>query len=361
MTKNDLEKLNPSVDDFAALLEESLSKINLEEGKVVTGKVSAIENDFVIVDVGLKTEGRIPVREFKSSAGTNLPSTGDSVDVYLDRVENSNGEAVLSREKAKRQESWNKLEKLHADGVKVEGVIFRGSHLKSNFPKQNLISDLVSSFIQTFSEIHSLNYMEIGLNHFGKPEGYSQRQVQGWIRRYNNAKTNNFKEIEKTIDWLSNNLPSSPKPCLIHNDFKFDNLMFEITKKIKINAVLDWEMSTIGDPLMDLGTSLGYWIHESDPDIIKKMNFNITHIKGMPSRHELVHMYGEVSGRSVKNILFYFVFGLFKIAGIIQQIYFRYKKGLTNDTRFSELNKGVELLGIMSHQAIQKRKIDYLF
>lgn len=124
MTKNDLEKLNPSVDDFAALLEESLSKINLEEGKVVTGKVSAIENDFVIVDVGLKTEGRIPIREFKSSAGTDLPSTGDSVDVYLDRVENSNGEAVLSREKAKRQESWNKLEKLHADGVKVEGVIF---------------------------------------------------------------------------------------------------------------------------------------------------------------------------------------------------------------------------------------------
>ncbi len=244
---------------------------------------------------------------------------------------------------------------------KVEGVIFRGSHLNSNFPKQNLIPDLVNSFIETFSEIHSLNYMEIGLNHFGKPQGYSQRQVQGWIRRYNNVKTNNFKEIEKTIDWLSNNLPSSPKPCLIHNDFKFDNLMFEITKKIKINAVLDWEMSTIGDPLMDLGTSLGYWIHESDPDIIKKMNFNITHIKGMPSRQELVHMYGEVSGRSVKNILFYFVFGLFKIAGIIQQIYFRYKKGLTNDVRFSELNKGVELLGIMSHQAIQKRKIDYLF
>lgn len=124
MTKNDLEKLNPSVDDFAVLLEESLSKINLEEGKVVKGKVSAIENDFVIVDVGLKTEGRIPVREFKSSAGVDLPNTGDSVDVYLDRVENSVGEAVLSREKAKRQESWNKLEKLHADGVKVEGVIF---------------------------------------------------------------------------------------------------------------------------------------------------------------------------------------------------------------------------------------------
>ena len=124
MTKNDLDKLNPSVDDFAALLEESLSKINLEEGKVVTGKVSAIENELVIVDVGLKTEGRIPFREFKTSAGMNVPNAGDTIDVYLDRVENSVGEAVLSREKAQRQESWNNLEKLHADGVKVEGVIF---------------------------------------------------------------------------------------------------------------------------------------------------------------------------------------------------------------------------------------------
>ena len=244
---------------------------------------------------------------------------------------------------------------------KVDGVIFRGSNFKSNFINQNLISDLVDSFIKTFSEIHSLKYMNIGLKDFGKPYGYTKRQVEGWIKRYNNAKTDSFKEIEKTIDWLSSNIISSSKPCLIHNDYKFDNLMFEIKKKVRVNAVLDWEMSTIGDPLMDLGTSLGYWIHESDPDIIKKMNFNITHIDGMPTRQELVHMYGEFSGRSVKNILFYFIFGLFKIAGIIQQIYFRYKKGLTKDIRFRDLNKGVELLGIMSLQAIQKRKIDYLF
>ncbi len=124
MAKKELEKLNPSVDDFAALLEESLSKINLSEGTVINGKVTAIENDYVIVDVGLKTEGRIPVREFKTAAGPSIPEQGDSVDVYLDRVENSVGEAVLSREKARRQESWNKLEKLHADGVRVEGVIF---------------------------------------------------------------------------------------------------------------------------------------------------------------------------------------------------------------------------------------------
>ena len=124
MAKKELDKLNPSVDDFAALLEESMSKINLSEGNVIKGRVTAIENDFVIVDVGLKTEGRIPVREFKSAAGPSVPEQGDNVDVYLDRVENSNGEAVLSREKARRQESWNNLEKLHAEGVRVEGVIF---------------------------------------------------------------------------------------------------------------------------------------------------------------------------------------------------------------------------------------------
>ncbi len=124
MAKKELDKLNPSVDDFAALLEESMSKINLSEGSVISGKVTSIENDFVIVDVGLKTEGRIPVREFKSAAGPSVPEQGDNVDVYLDRVENSNGEAVLSREKARRQESWNNLEKLHSEGVRVEGVIF---------------------------------------------------------------------------------------------------------------------------------------------------------------------------------------------------------------------------------------------
>ena len=124
MVKKEFDKLNPSVDDFAALLEESMSKINLSEGTVIKGKVTAVENDFVIVDVGLKTEGRIPTREFKSASGLSIPEIGDDVDVYLDRVENLNGEAVLSREKARRQESWNNLEKLHADGVRVEGVIF---------------------------------------------------------------------------------------------------------------------------------------------------------------------------------------------------------------------------------------------
>lgn len=244
---------------------------------------------------------------------------------------------------------------------KIDGTIFRGTQPQSDLPQPELIPDLVNSFVNTFSEIHSLKIKKLGLEGFGKPEGYAIRQVEGWVKRYNNAKTNDFEGIDKTITWLSNNIPNNSEACLIHNDFKFDNLMFEIDEEINVNAVLDWEMATIGDPLMDLGTSLGYWIHETDPEIIKKLKLNITFLKGMPSREQLVDLYGEKSGRSVKNVIFYFVFGLFKIAGIVQQIYYRYKKGLTKDERFKNLDKGVKLLGIMANQAIQKRKIDYLF
>ena len=167
---------------------------------------------------------------------------------------------------------------------KVNGTIFRGSQPKSDWPKINLIPSLVSSFVNTFSEIHSLKIQKIGLQDFGRPEGYVIRQVKGWIKRYNNAKTHDFLGIDKTISWLSKNIPDNSEACLIHNDFKFDNLMFEIGNKVKVNAVLDWEMATIGDPLMDLGTSLGYWVHETDPEMIQKLNLNITYLKGIPSR-----------------------------------------------------------------------------
>ncbi|MFQ3341694.1 MAG: aminoglycoside phosphotransferase (APT) family kinase protein [Flavobacteriaceae bacterium] len=243
----------------------------------------------------------------------------------------------------------------------VKGTIFRSSQPKSEWPKPELMPKLVSAFVETFSKIHSLDIKKIGLQNLGKPEGYVNRQVEGWIKRYNNAKTSSFNEIEKTMSWLKNNIPESSQISLIHNDFKFDNIMFNIDSQVNVNAVLDWEMATIGDPLMDLGTSLGYWTHQTDPEIFKTASLNITTEEGTPTRGELVELYGEKTGRSLENIVFYFVFGLFKIAGIIQQIFHRYKKGFTKDPRFKELDKVVELLGIMSYQAIQKKKIDHLF
>lgn len=118
-----LNQMNPTIDEFALLLDESMSKMSLAEGRIVTGTVIAIENDFAIVDIGLKTEGRVPLKEFKSPTNKVLPGVGDEIEVFLDRVENSNGEAVLSREKAKREESWDILQKLHDDNVKVDGII----------------------------------------------------------------------------------------------------------------------------------------------------------------------------------------------------------------------------------------------
>ena len=160
---------------------------------------------------------------------------------------------------------------------------------------------------------------------------------------------------------MCNNYPRKHETSLIHNDYKYDNIVLSGDNNLKIKAVLDWEMATIGDPLMDLGTTLGYWIHQTDPDFIKSNKLNLTTTEGNPKRGELIELYALKSKRDLSNIVFYFIFGLFKIAVIIQQIYYRYKKGFTNDSRFKELNKIVELYGIMSNQAIDKKKVDDLF
>jgi len=116
--------LNPTRDEFAALLDESFNSDSASEGSVVKGKIVAIENDFAIIDVGLKTEGRVPLREFQSPGRSDALSPGDEVEVFLERIENAMGEAVLSRDKAKREEAWTRLEAQYGRNERVEGVIF---------------------------------------------------------------------------------------------------------------------------------------------------------------------------------------------------------------------------------------------
>lgn len=244
---------------------------------------------------------------------------------------------------------------------RVKGIILRGNMPKNELPKPEKIKEIVYDFITTMTELHSIDYTQDQFSKFGKPEGYVKRQVEGWAYRYEKSKTNNFEGIEKTIKWLCLNYPKHHDTSLIHNDYKYDNLVLSPDDDLKIKAVLDWEMATVGDPLMDLGTTLGYWIHETDPDFIKSNQLNLTTTKGNPKRGELVELYARMTKKDLSKIVFYFIFGLFKIAVIIQQIYYRYKKGFTKDERFKELNKIVELYGIMSKQAIDKKKIDDLF
>jgi aminoglycoside phosphotransferase (APT) family kinase protein len=213
------------------------------------------------------------------------------------------------------------------------------------------------SFVRNLAELHALDYKAAGLESLGRPEGYARRQVEGWTKRYFAAKTNEHPELEKAITWLNENIPDESGASLVHNDYKFDNVMLDPADLTKITAVLDWEMVTIGDPLMDLGTTLGYWMSKEAGDEMLDMPFNPRVLMENISRRELAEMYAEASGRDISNILYYYVFGTFKIAVIAQQIYARFVKGFTTDRRFANFDRFVNTLGMFAANAIQTRHI----
>lgn len=222
---------------------------------------------------------------------------------------------------------------------------------------QDLRKKVVESFIENLAKLHSFDYKKIGLENLGKPEGYAQRQVEGWTKRYFNAKTDEHFELEKSIEWLNSNIPESHGATLVHNDYKFDNVMLNPNDLTEIVAVLDWEMTTIGEPLMDLGSSLAYWMSKDAGKEMLSMPFNPKVLMENISRQELVEIYQEKSGKTVSDILFYYVFGTFKLAVIAQQIYFRFVKGFTNDKRFATFNHFVNSLGKIALSAIETERI----
>ena len=244
---------------------------------------------------------------------------------------------------------------------RVQGTILRASTPQAAMPNPAQFQSLSVSLIDTLVELHQLDYKSVGLEDLGNPTGYIERQVVGWSKRYRKAKTHEVKEMEATAKWLNDHMPQSTAASLVHNDFKYDNLVLTPDEHLNVKAVLDWEMTTLGHPLMDFGTTLGYWIHHTDPDFIAQNQLNLTTQKGNPTRGELVEMYAKKSGQNVDDIVFYFVFGVFKIAVIVQQIYFRYTLGHTQDPRFKHLDKIVALYGLIAQQAIQKKKLDHLF
>lgn len=211
------------------------------------------------------------------------------------------------------------------------------------------------SFIQNLAHLHSLNPSDAGLEFLGNPIGYNRRQVEGWTKRYLAAKTDEHLDLEKAIVWLNDNIPPESGASLIHNDYKFDNVMLDPNDLTQITAVLDWEMVTVGDPLMDLGTTLGYWMSSDAGDELLDMPFNPRVLMENIFRHELVEMYTESSRRTIPDMLFYYVFGTFKIAVIAQQIYARFVKGFTSDARFAGFDKFVGELGRIAYRAIQTR------
>jgi len=203
---------------------------------------------------------------------------------------------------------------------------------------------LCEVFVDTLAELHMLDLDAIGLGDFGKPAGYIERQINGWTKRYAGSKTDEIPEVEQIAKWLSDNMPEDGQASLIHNDFKFDNVILDPHDITKVIGILDWEMCTSGDSRMDLGTSLCYWIESTDSQPMQMARFGPTTMPGMMTRQELVDRYAEKTGRDIGDPVYYYCYGLFKTAVVAQQIYYRFAQGLTKDERFAQMIHAVRIL-----------------
>jgi aminoglycoside phosphotransferase (APT) family kinase protein len=239
------------------------------------------------------------------------------------------------------------------------GLILRGTSLPPDvsLPGEE-VRRIGESLADTLAELHAIDYRAAGLSELGKPDGYVRRQVEGWAKRYGDAKTDEIPSVEESAKWLLARIPTESGAALIHNDFKHDNVVLDPKEPSRVVAVLDWEMSTIGDPLMDLGTALGYWVEERDSDELKMIAFGPTMLAGSLTRRELAERYASRAGRRIDNLLFYYCFALFKTAVVAQQIYARYKQGLTHDERFAMMIIGVKILADRAVEAAGRGSIE---
>jgi aminoglycoside phosphotransferase (APT) family kinase protein len=238
------------------------------------------------------------------------------------------------------------------EDTSIAGAIFfvmerrRGIVVRDHIPAElSAFSDYPAQvsrgFVDCLVDLHAVDIEKHGLVSLGKPAGFLERQVRGWFERWIRAKTEEIPLMERLIQWLTDHLPESPAPSLVHNDFKLDNLMLDASNPGRIEAVLDWEMATVGDPLVDLGLILCYWRQPSDPGGTKA---SLTSQPGWYTREQLIRHYAEKTGRDLSPINYYEVFALFKLAVVLQQIYVRFHRGQTQDERFRHFDKRVHNL-----------------
>jgi aminoglycoside phosphotransferase (APT) family kinase protein len=237
---------------------------------------------------------------------------------------------------------------------RVKGIILR-AELPAELPLDAAqTTQLCKSFIDTFVELHRVDYKACGLGDLGKPEGYVQRQISGWTDRYEKAMTPDAPHWSTVKAWLKAKMPADhPTASIVHNDYRFDNVILDPNNPMQIIGVLDWELTTLGDPLMDLGNTLAYWIEAGDPAPVQLMRRQPSHAPGMLTRREFVDYYAERSGIEIDNFDFYYTYGLFRLAGIVQQIYYRFFHGQTQDKRFAQFIHMNKLLEQMSLNVIK--------
>ncbi|MEM9556961.1 MAG: phosphotransferase family protein [Acidobacteriota bacterium] len=245
----------------------------------------------------------------------------------------------------------------------------RGVVLRARVPRglelpPVLVQRLCESFVDRLVELHCLDADAIGLGDLGRPEGYVERQVHGWMKRYERAQTDSWPEFDQVGAWLASEVATSGDggAALIHNDYKYDNLLLDPDDLHRIVGVLDWEMCTLGDPRMDLGTTLAYWVEPGDPEPLRNAAFGPTALPGSLDRRQLAERWAAGMERAggapaLDDLVFFYAFGLYKLGVIVQQIYYRYFKGHTQDPRFAQINQLVGLLGRVGAAAIERGSI----
>jgi aminoglycoside phosphotransferase (APT) family kinase protein len=239
----------------------------------------------------------------------------------------------------------------------IRGIILRKDPPPGMTFTPETARGLSEAFVDNLARLHALDYETIGLGDLGKPQGYLERQVRGWTDRYYASKTHDHVEADQIAKWLREHIPTSGGAALVHNDYKYDNLVLDPAAITRVIGVLDWEMCTIGDPLSDLGTSLAYWVDAADPDELQAIRWSPSTYPGSFTRAQIVERYARKTGRDVSPMHFYLALGRFKVAVILQQIYYRYAQGLTKDPRFAGLPEQIATILRASLQAAETAAI----
>ncbi len=223
-----------------------------------------------------------------------------------------------------------------------QGVVVRRT-LPDEFATPDAARRMSQALVDALAAFHAVDYQAIGLENLGKAEGFVERQIEGWYKRWQGAKLQDSADMEAVYHWLKHHIPLPTGYSLVHNDYKLDNVMLAADDPGRLVAIFDWDMCTLGDPLSDLGALLCYWTEPTDPPYFQAMAMMPTGDLGFMSRAELVQRYAEKSGRSVQTITFYHALGLFRLTVIIAQIFIRFHRGQTQDQRFAAFAPMIEL------------------
>jgi aminoglycoside phosphotransferase (APT) family kinase protein len=239
---------------------------------------------------------------------------------------------------------------------RVPGTILRRSLPPALAP--DVLARLGDGFAATLAQLHRIDVDLAGLGDVGQPRAWAGRQLEGWHRRYQAVRTADSPDLGAIMRWLRSRLPSEGAAALIHNDYRYDNLVLDPQDPSRVLALLDWEMATLADPQLDLGVALAYWVEAGDP--VELQRFGITHLPGNPDRAGVLAAYERHAGRRIGDPVFLYVFGLLRLAGVMQQIYARYRRGEHGDARHARVIGLVHDVVDLAHRAIRFDRISAL-